>query len=347
MKWWPSECVPGDMIRVSVGSVLHYGIFVSEDEIIQFGPPPDLRATVKDADVTVCVTDIDGFSRGTIVEKAVLTRSEQRTRLSLDDTVARARVGEHGYSLLHNNCEHFAYECVFGKKQSTQEENARRRWANRPILDVYIAPIPDEVPVVPIACRAREEQIRKTSNPVLAAARRFDWQVLLYAAERSFCLSENDLHFQKSIDGKWTCHEFFLSLSHTDGAVLVGVSNSLVGVDIENVRSFVQKPYVDRSFLQRLLQRIQSPGEQTSPEKDDVLSLWLKKESLFKCSGKRFAPVSLDTTRAPIGVYSLPSEPDLRLAVCGEKLPFLKLYRYEAGTARLLFDYVTEKVTLI
>ena len=40
MKWLPGECRPGDMIRVRLGSIYHYGIFVSEDEIVQFGPPP-------------------------------------------------------------------------------------------------------------------------------------------------------------------------------------------------------------------------------------------------------------------------------------------------------------------
>ena len=34
MNWWQSECKRGDMIRVSFGNFYHYGIFVSDDEII-------------------------------------------------------------------------------------------------------------------------------------------------------------------------------------------------------------------------------------------------------------------------------------------------------------------------
>ena len=35
MKWWPESCVPGDMVRIAIGSVHHYGIFVSENEVIR------------------------------------------------------------------------------------------------------------------------------------------------------------------------------------------------------------------------------------------------------------------------------------------------------------------------
>ena len=30
--------------------------------------------------------------------------------------------------MIHNNCEHFVYECVFGIKYSEQEEEVRRKW---------------------------------------------------------------------------------------------------------------------------------------------------------------------------------------------------------------------------
>ena len=40
MKWVFGECLPGDMIRIKTGAVYHYGIFVSDAEVIQFGYPP-------------------------------------------------------------------------------------------------------------------------------------------------------------------------------------------------------------------------------------------------------------------------------------------------------------------
>ena len=40
MKWTFNEAKPGAMVRVCLGEVYHYGIYVSDDEIILFGPPP-------------------------------------------------------------------------------------------------------------------------------------------------------------------------------------------------------------------------------------------------------------------------------------------------------------------
>ena len=109
VKWWPSECKKGDMIRVRIGSIYHYGIFISEDEIIQFGLPP--TALIPENEQRVCVCSIDEFACGSIVETAILDRNDQKRRYDADKTVriARSRIGEGGYSLIHNNCEHFAY----------------------------------------------------------------------------------------------------------------------------------------------------------------------------------------------------------------------------------------------
>ena len=40
MRWEPAVCRAGDMVRIRLGSIYHYGILVSEDEVIAFGLPP-------------------------------------------------------------------------------------------------------------------------------------------------------------------------------------------------------------------------------------------------------------------------------------------------------------------
>ena len=127
MKWWPETCQSGDMVRVRVGSIWHYGVFVSEDEVIEFGPPPVGEEALNNKEKYVIAASIEDFAAGGIVERAVLTREEQRKRIPPRKTVelARARIGEGGYDLIHNNCEHFAYRCVFGIELSTQAESVR------------------------------------------------------------------------------------------------------------------------------------------------------------------------------------------------------------------------------
>lgn len=130
MKWAPGECRRGDMIRIRLGSFYHYGLFVSEDEVIQFGYPPLREFKEKNENITVVAVNIDEFACGKIVEVPTLDRRERKSRRTVDETVdfARSRLGEGGYNIIHNNCEHFAYECVFGEKRSTQEESVREFW---------------------------------------------------------------------------------------------------------------------------------------------------------------------------------------------------------------------------
>lgn len=126
MKWELKEAVRGDMVRIKIGLFYHYGVFVSEDEVIQFGYPPIPRYKDK-TPIVVGAVGIDEFACDKFVEVGVPDRRERKTRRTPDETVAfaRSKLGEGGYNLIHNNCEHFAYECVFGVKKSTQEDVAR------------------------------------------------------------------------------------------------------------------------------------------------------------------------------------------------------------------------------
>ena len=98
MKWWPEPCAAGDMVRVRVGSVWHYGVFVSETEIIEFGPPPVGTLLTESARFRIMAVDVEEFSAGGVVERAVLDRAEKKKRLPPHQTVelARGRLGEGG-----------------------------------------------------------------------------------------------------------------------------------------------------------------------------------------------------------------------------------------------------------
>ena len=79
MKWEPTDCKTGDMVRIRLGSIYHYGVFLSEDEVVQFGYPPIPEFSEQNAVVTVVAVDIDTFSCGHIVEVAVLDRKEKKS----------------------------------------------------------------------------------------------------------------------------------------------------------------------------------------------------------------------------------------------------------------------------
>lgn len=300
MKWSQDIPSPGDMVRVKIGSIYHYGIFVSEDEIIQFGPPPVSRALLPDSAIEVCVSDVQGFLLGGFIETAKPERKDgKRRKPKLAIEYARSKIGQKGYNILYNNCEHFAYECLFGVKKCTQADDIRALFRAMPILDVYTAKIPEgSLEVGSIYPGERASEIEAVSNPDVRAEKYYVWKLLAYALSRTFGYKIEDLSFEKTASGKWICDRCKLSLSHADGVVAVALSRGEVGVDVEAVRTLPE----------RVCDKILTDNERTllsslSDEERNffVLSKWSEKEALFKKSNdKVFHPSSISTENAPV-----------------------------------------------
>ncbi len=236
MKWEPTACKAGDMVRIRLGGLYHYGIFVSEDEVIQFGLPPTAENRAAEGEVKVIATDIDTFACGCIVETAVPDRSERRRRLSPDKTVgrARARLGEGGYNIIHNNCEHFVNECVFGEAHCSQADDVRKRWLNRPICDVYLAVTPDSVSDEGIFPEKRRRELNAVSDPALRTEGLFGWRLLAHAAKRSFGTDLEHAGIRKKLGGRWVSDSFFFSVCSLNGITAVAVSNAEVEVRLDS-----------------------------------------------------------------------------------------------------------------
>ncbi|MBR2472301.1 MAG: lecithin retinol acyltransferase family protein [Clostridia bacterium] len=118
MQWTTDDPHYGDIIRVKQMFFYHYGIFVSEENVIQFGYKDN--SGIDPDEICVVSTDIYAFSEGEIIETQKLSHKELKTRKSPEETVQAAvsRLGEKGYNILNNNCEHFVNECAFGEKRS-------------------------------------------------------------------------------------------------------------------------------------------------------------------------------------------------------------------------------------
>ncbi len=330
MKWWPSSCKAGDMIRSRCGSVYHYGIFVSEDEVIQFGPPPTVNALSCQKEFCVISTDIDFFSNGSIVEIAYPETREEKKRFSPSKTVklAKGRLGESGYDIIHNNCEHFVYECVYGVKRCTQAEEARLRWYSRPILNVYILPFDDSIQMGDIYPRERKKEIDASSG-ALRYQRYATWKALDMGLSHAFGVDMRKLSFKKSKYGRWSCDKYFFSLSHTKRVAVVAVSNSEVGVDTEMLSD------ISHSYLSNISEAFcrdvftdRERGSLSALDEEELVAMWTRKESAFKCRGTgEFSPLdyTLDAEDIKTGAFLLDGERYI-LSVCGEKSDMLCVY---------------------
>ena len=282
MKWELRDPAFGDMIRIKSGSIYHYGIYVSDDEVIQFGLAPGRRAHLKDCEIEVLVSDIDAFLTGSFLEVAVFDRKERKKNRSPKQTVAyaRAALGKRGYNILYNNCEHFAYECVTGTPYSSQTATVRELFRTMPVVDVYVASIPREGTLGTVVPQARNEAIARVSNERVRREKYYVWKLLEYALQRSFGLKIADLEFACTEGGRWSTPACEFSLSHTENAVAVAVSRAKVGVDLETPRAV---------RVEGMARRILTAREQTafealeaSAQADYLIQCWTAKEAIFK-----------------------------------------------------------------
>lgn len=127
MRWEQGCPEPGAPVRVKVSFYYHYGIFVSPDSVIQFGLPDGPSRPAEE--IRVLSTDVYTFLQGGTLEMGIPEKAERKTLRPAMQVIAAAqsRIGQGGYDLLHNNCEHFMYECLFGQPDSPTVSSLRTR----------------------------------------------------------------------------------------------------------------------------------------------------------------------------------------------------------------------------
>ena len=128
MKFCLKNPSSADIIRIKVkNDIYHYGIYISDDEVIGFVLASDILKTNKE-DVKVVSTDIKTFLDGHFLEVMELSFIEKMKKNKPDKIIklARQRIGEGNYDILENNCEHFVNECVFNKHISLQTNNIKK-----------------------------------------------------------------------------------------------------------------------------------------------------------------------------------------------------------------------------
>lgn len=117
-----------DIIRIKVkNDIYHYGIYISDDEVIAYGKASDIFKTEKE-NVKVISTNIKEFLDGHFLETAEYTFIEKCKKNKPDKIInlAKSRLGEAKYDILNNNCEHFVNECVFNKHVSLQVDKIKK-----------------------------------------------------------------------------------------------------------------------------------------------------------------------------------------------------------------------------
>lgn len=127
MSWIIKKPNYGDHIRVNRGLYYHHGIYAADNCIIHFasnekGHETDLKYA------SICLTNIDDFRKESIVEVREFTDIELISKREPSEIInfAFTKLGETGYDIFNNNCEHFANECLFGEAKSSQVDEVKK-----------------------------------------------------------------------------------------------------------------------------------------------------------------------------------------------------------------------------
>ena len=124
-SWIQRKPTMGDHIRVNRigGLYAHHGIYVSEEEVIHFTGKED-DSILDWSKPEVISSDLEYFLKGGILEIKEYSDEEFQDLYAPEQivTYARACLGDKGYHLAFNNCEHFANVCTLGRFRSNQVE---------------------------------------------------------------------------------------------------------------------------------------------------------------------------------------------------------------------------------
>lgn len=105
---------PGSQLSVRLALYWHHGIYVGRGRVIQYS------GWIRGPHGLIEEVSLEEFSEGLPFG---ITRTPPSLSAGLEVVRrARSRLGERGYDLLANNCEHFCTWCCFGAGRSRQVE---------------------------------------------------------------------------------------------------------------------------------------------------------------------------------------------------------------------------------
>ena len=128
----------------------------------------------------------------------------------------------------------------------------------------------------------RMAEINACKNEIIRREKCCAWEMLKYAVTDALSLKFDNLQFAKLPSGQWICEECAFSISHSDDAVVVAVSERSVGVDVEGAKA------IDPRLAEKVLTASELKRYSDLNDVDKTIFLletWCKKEAIFKAIG--------------------------------------------------------------
>lgn len=203
-------------------------------------------------------------------------------------------------------------------------------------FDVYLMKIGENDILHTFGSEIRMAELAACKNRALYASKCASWTLLARAFAHTMGKEVDFSSFSRLENGKWVCRGAHFSLSHTGDFCAAVISNAACGIDIEDEAAFLQTH--NETHTAKLKAQILAPGEDADT---DFLTLWTKKESIYKCKGAGgFAPREIAACAHAARAYRLLPY-GLTLAVCGEKSDNIRFFLLRAGKIESAGDRVT------
>ena len=198
----------------------------------------------------------------------------------------------------------------------------------RAVLDVYLACMPDALEYKALYPTERDTEVFSVKNDEVKKQKYCAWRLLEYALEHTFGYDVEGVDFTKTASGKWMCPVCEFSISHSGNVVAVALSRNPVGVDVQ-----VEKSIASSTFAQRMLTKKEHTAlltaDGTRERNEELLTLWTKKESIFKSLNcDRYIPAEIETS-----VYDTYNEvfetsgDKYYLSVCGGDISKIRVFK--------------------
>jgi len=106
------KLTPGDHLFITYGVLTHHGIYSGGGRVIHYKKGG--KKGIMEVPIQEFAEDV--ATRG-LISKKIYIREHETRKLSREDSLKRARerIGEAGWNLLSNNCEHFVEWCINDK----------------------------------------------------------------------------------------------------------------------------------------------------------------------------------------------------------------------------------------
>ena len=112
------DLVPGEHIKVHRIGYTHHGIYIGNDQVIHYTGEV-FQKVFSENQPKIRQDHISVFSNGNKIKRVHHSKTFFYDQII---TRAQSKLGESRYSLIFNNCEHFATWCVTGQYKSEQVE---------------------------------------------------------------------------------------------------------------------------------------------------------------------------------------------------------------------------------